>query len=176
MSGTPPPINRALLFIKSHVYVILIKVSLLTFFSKKVSGCRASALIRGPRKAKAFWGKGATAQKAKLLSLAAKRAKGRVATRSSGRGRLCRRPAVCDARTLPKGRVQRCHPAVFCLLPQQKRKMGAHAVYSAVFRLCAARSGVFRLLGAQGVFCGCFGRGKVCRLILYSAVIYTQWV
>ena len=36
MSGTPPPINRVLLFIKSHVYVILIKVSLLTFFSKKV--------------------------------------------------------------------------------------------------------------------------------------------
>ena len=60
-----------------------IKVSLLTFFSKKVSGCRASA-----------------------------------------RRAAERRPAVCDARTLPKGRVQRRHPAVFCLLLRQKRKRG----------------------------------------------------
>ena len=35
-------INRVLLFIKSHVYVILIKVSLLTFFSKKVRLAHAS--------------------------------------------------------------------------------------------------------------------------------------
>ena len=43
----------------------------------------------------------------------------------------------------------------------RKEKRGVHAVYSAVFRLCAARSGVysaFRLLGVQGIFCGRFGR------------------
>lgn len=45
----------------------------------------------------------------------------------------------------------------------RKEKRGVHAVYSAVFRLCEARLGVysvFRLLGAQGVFCGCFGKGN----------------
>ena len=50
----------------------------------------------------------------------------------------------------------------------RKEKRGAHAVYSAAFRLCAAQSGGlldFPLLGAQGAFCGCFGRGRVCRLI-----------
>lgn len=43
----------------------------------------------------------------------------------------------------------------------RKEKRGVHAVCSAVFRLCAARSGVcsiFRLLGVQGIFCGRFGR------------------
>ena len=45
----------------------------------------------------------------------------------------------------------------------EKKKVAARAVYSAVFCLCAARSGVysvFSLLGVRGVFCGCFGRGK----------------
>lgn len=45
----------------------------------------------------------------------------------------------------------------------EKKKVAARAVYSAVFCLCAARSGVysvFCLLGVRGVFCGCFGRGK----------------
>ena len=45
----------------------------------------------------------------------------------------------------------------------RKERRGVHAVYSAVFCLCAARSGVysvFCLLGVRGVFCGCFGRGK----------------
>ena len=59
----------------------------------------------------------------------------------------------------------------------EKKKVAARAVYSAVFRLCAARSGVysvFRLLGVQGVFCGCFGRGRVCRLIsLFCCNIYS---
>ena len=59
----------------------------------------------------------------------------------------------------------------------RKEKRGVHAVYSAVFRLCEARLGVysvFRLLGEQGVFCGCFGRGKVCRLIyLFCCNIYS---
>ena len=43
----------------------------------------------------------------------------------------------------------------------------------------ACRSGVyliFRLLGVQGVFCGCFGRERFAVLFLSSAVIYTQWV
>ena len=59
----------------------------------------------------------------------------------------------------------------------RKEKWGVHTVYSAVFRLCAARSGVYsviRLLGVQGVFCGCFGRGRVCRLIsLFCCNIYS---
>ena len=52
----------------------------------------------------------------------------------------------------------------------RKEKRGVHTVYSAVFRLCAARSGVyliFRLLGVQGVFCGCFGREKIRSLFLF---------
>ena len=43
----------------------------------------------------------------------------------------------------------------------RKEKRGVHTVCSAVFHLCAARSGVcsiFRLLGVQGIFCGRFGR------------------
>ena len=61
----------------------------------------------------------------------------------------------------------------------RKEKRGVHAVYSAVFCLCAVCSGVysvFRLLGVQGVICSCFGSERVCRLISFSAVIYTQWV
>ena len=52
----------------------------------------------------------------------------------------------------------------------RKEKGGVHAVYSAVFRLCAARSGVysiFRLLGVQGVFCGYFGRENIYSLFLF---------
>ena len=52
----------------------------------------------------------------------------------------------------------------------RKEKSGVHTIYSAVFRLCAARSGVysvFHLLGVQGVFCGCFGREKIYSLFLF---------
>ena len=59
----------------------------------------------------------------------------------------------------------------------RKERRGVHAVYSAVFRLCAARSGVyliFCLLGVQGIFCGRFGRKIVCRLIsLFCCNIYS---
>ena len=59
----------------------------------------------------------------------------------------------------------------------EKKNGGTHAVYSAVFRLCAVRSGVYsviRLFCIQGVFCACFGIEKIYSLFLYSAVIYTQ--
>ena len=52
----------------------------------------------------------------------------------------------------------------------RKEKRGTHAVYSAVFRLCAARLGVysiFRLLGVQGVFCGYFVRENIYSLFLF---------
>ena len=52
----------------------------------------------------------------------------------------------------------------------RKEKRGAHAVCSAEYRLCAAQSGVYpviRLFGAQGVFCGCFGREKIYSLFLF---------
>ena len=52
----------------------------------------------------------------------------------------------------------------------RKEKRGVHAVYSAVFRLCAAWSVVypiFHLLGVRGVFCGCFGREKIYSLFIF---------
>ena len=58
----------------------------------------------------------------------------------------------------------------------RKEKRGAHAVYSAVFRLCAARSGVypvFRLLGIQGVFGALSAKKSISAIFLLSAVLYT---
>ena len=90
MAARSCSLMRMLSFLSFIKFLSLkIKVSLLTFFSKKVSGCRASA-----RRAAAAGGGFAGDQPSAMLAL------------------------------FPKGRVQRCHPAVFCLLLQQKRKKG----------------------------------------------------
>ena len=61
-----------------------------------------------------------------------------------------------------------------------RKEKGAHtpftAPYFAFVRLGRVFYSVIRLFGVQDVFCGCFGRERVCRLISFSAVIYTQWV
>lgn len=100
--------------------------------------------------------------------------------RASARRAAERRPAVCDARTLPKGRVQRRHLAVFCLLLRQKRKKGRtrrlqcrisplHGLIGCLLGfLLARRIGRFQRLFRQ--------REEFAVLFLFSAVIYTQWV
>ena len=88
-------------------------------------------------------------------------------------GRLWRRPAVCDARTLPTGRVQRCHsphrestkvqPCVIQPVITAERKKAHMPPITPYFACMRNRRGFICfcvLIGTQGVFCGCFGRGK----------------
>ena len=115
-------------------------------YSVSKSGCRASALIRGPRKAKAFLGKGATAQKANLLSLAAKWAKGRQHAAAAGVGFAGDQPSAMLTLS-PKGEYKSVTLRYSVCYYGRKEKRGVHAVYSAVFCLCAVRS-VFARLSA----------------------------
>ena len=140
MAARSCSLMRMLSFLSFIKFLSLkIKVSLLTFFSKKVSGCRASA-----------------------------------------RRAAERRPAVCDARTLPKGRVQRRHPAVFCLLLRQKRKKGAYTPFTAPYFAFARLGRVFTRFSdcsAHRAFSAAVSaEEEFAVLFLSSAVIYTQWV
>ena len=58
----------------------------------------------------------------------------------------------------------------------RKEKRGAHAVYSAVFRLCEARSGVysiFHLPGAQGVSAAVSAEKRFTPYSLFCCNIYS---
>jgi len=61
----------------------------------------------------------------------------------------------------------------------RKEKRGAHAVYSAVFRLCAARAGVYSIFlcsAHRALSAAVSAEEEFAVLFLYSAVIYTRWV
>lgn len=61
----------------------------------------------------------------------------------------------------------------------RKEKRGVHAVYSAVFRLCAARAGVYSIFlcsAHRALSAAVSAEEEFAVLFLYSAVIYTQWV
>ena len=59
----------------------------------------------------------------------------------------------------------------------RKEKRGVHAVYSAVFRLCAAWClPDFPFARRTGRFLRLFRQKKDLLFIYFSAVIYTQWV